>query len=176
MTDKFKNQKEALVMSIEMEKEGYNFYKKTAETATDKMTKDVFEFLAGEELKHIEAIKKYYDAEIAKSTIDFDSFIGSHTSENVKKAIMNLFDGLDKKIQVDKSDIEAYRFARDFEKKSESFYREAATKATGPNVKKLFEFLVEEEIRHFQMIDDSIAYLENPAEWFHRIEKWHVEG
>ncbi len=176
MASEFKDQKEALAMSIEMEKEGYSFYKKTAENAAHKMTKDVFEFLAGEELKHIEAIKTFYDAEITGTTTDFNSLLGSYAPEAVRKAIMNLFDGLDKKAPIDKPDMEAYRFARDFEKNSERFYREAAAKATDPNVKKLFEFLVEEEFRHFQMIDDSMAYLENPAEWFHRIEKWHVEG
>ena len=176
MANKFKDQKEALALSIEMEKEGYSFYKKTAENAADEMTKDVFEFLAKEELKHIDAIKTYYDAEIANSKVDIASIKGSQAHEDAKKAILNLFEGLDKKVPVDKPDLEAYRFARDFEKNGERFYREAASEATDPNVIKLFEFLVEEELRHFQMIDDSLAYLENPAEWFHRLEKWHMNG
>ena len=176
MTKSFDNQKEALATAIEMEKEGQSFYKKTVEKASDKMTRDVFEFLSNEELKHIEMIKQFYEAEIAGEKTDFDKTVGEGTTLESKKAIQNLFKGLDSKAPVDKPDLEAYRFGRDFEKKGEKFYREAIDKSTDSQVKKLFEFLVEEEKRHFQMIDDSIAFLEDPSEWFHRMEKWHVEG
>jgi rubrerythrin len=176
MADQIKNQKEALAASIEMEKQGQAFYLKTAEKTNDKMTKDVFTFLSNEELKHIDSIKKFYEAEMAGKSIDFDAIVNDPKNINAKKAINKLFSGLDKKAPVDKMDMEAYKFARDFEKNGEKFYRQAIQKATDPQVKKLFEFLVEEEVRHFQMIDDSIAFLEDPAEWFHRQEKWHVEG
>jgi rubrerythrin len=176
MSEKFKNQKEALAMAIEMEKKGQEFYKMTAERASDKLTRSVFEFLANEELKHIEAIKNFYDAEIAGTKTDFNGTIGNYSPNSAKRAIKRLFDGLDKKAPADKPDLEAYRFGRDFEKNGEKFYREAAAEATDPQVKKLFEFLIEEEMRHFQMIDDSLAYLEDSGEWFHRMEKWHVEG
>jgi rubrerythrin len=176
MADQIKNQKEALAASIEMEKQGQAFYLKTAEKAKDKMTRDVFTFLSNEELKHIDSIKQFYEAEIAGKTVKFDAIIDDAKNDNAKKAINKLFSGLDKKAPVDKTDMEAYKFARDFEKNGEKFYREAVAKATNPQVKRLFEFLVEEELRHFQMIDDSIAFMENPSEWFHRKEKWHVEG
>ena len=176
MESNFKDQKEALQMAIEMEKEGQGFYKKTAEKTSDKMTRQVFEFLANEELKHIEAIKIFYDSEISGKTTDFEKVTAGQTPDKARQAIMNLFKGLGDKAPVDKPDLDAYNFARDFEKNGEKFYRKAAEKASDKNVKKLFEFLVDEEKRHFQMIDDSIAFLENPAEWFHRQEKWHVEG
>lgn len=176
MESVFKNEKEALSMAIDMEKEGRAFYLKTAEKATDNMTKEVFEFLAKEELKHIEAIKIFYDNILAGSQSDYHKIVGGDTPEVAKKAIYNLFKGLEDKVPTDKPDLEAFRFARDFEKKGERFYREAAAKAEDSNVKLLFNFLVEEEMRHFEMIDDSMAFLENPDEWFHRQEKWHVEG
>lgn len=176
MRDNFKSQKEALAMAIEMEKEGQSFYEKTAARATDKLTQDVFKFLANEELNHIKAIEQFYKAEIAGSKTDFESAIGKRTPDAARTAIARLFKGLDKTVPVDKPDLEAFRFARDFEKRGEKFYRKAAAGATNAQVKKLFNFLVEEELRHFQMVDDSMAYLENPDEWFHRQEKWHVEG
>ncbi len=176
MKANFKNEKEALSMAIEMEQEGRTFYLKTAEKTTDKMTKEVFEFLANEESKHIDAIKTFYDNVIAGTKSNYHEIIGGNTPEIAKKAIYNLFKGLSEKVPTDKPDIEAYGFARDFEKNGEKFYREAAQKAEDENVKLLFEFLVDEEVRHFEMIDDSMAFLENPDEWFHRQEKWHVEG
>ena len=176
MPDQIRDQKEALAAAIEMEKQGQTFYKTTAGKTKDKMTKSVFEFLSNEELKHIDAIKVFYDAEMAGEDIDFGSIISDSKNVAAKKAIGKLFRGLDQKAPVDKPDLEAYKFARDFEKNGERFYRQALDKSTDPEVKKLFSFLVEEEKRHFQMIDDSLAFLEDPAEWFHRREKWHVEG
>ena len=176
MDSKFTDQKEALAMAIEMEEKGHDFYQKTAAKAADNLTRGVFEFLAGEELKHIESIKVFYEAEMTGKTVDYDKVIKDSSSETAKNAIIKLFAGLEKKAPTDKPDLEAYKFARDFEKNGEKFYQEAAAKASDPQVKKLFSFLVEEEGRHWQMIDDSIAFLEDPGEWFHRMEKWHVEG
>jgi len=141
MAGTFTNQKEALAMAIEMEEEGHDFYVKTAKKAIDDMTKDVFNFLANEEKKHIESIKAFYNAEVNGQKTDTDKIIGKDTPLKAKRAILKLFRGLEEKAPVDKPDMEAYNFARDFE-----------------------------------MIDDSMAFMENPEEWFHRQEKWHVEG
>jgi rubrerythrin len=176
MANGIKSQKEALAAAIEMEIKGQAFYKTTAEKTNDKMTRDVFAFLSAEELKHIEVIKRFYEAQLAGKEIDFGSIIDDPKNINAKKSINKLFKGLDKKAPTEKSDMEAYKFARDFEKNGEKFYSQAHGNASDAEVKKLFAFLIEEEKRHFQMIDDSIAYLEDPAEWFHRQEKWHVEG
>ncbi len=171
-----KTEREALAASLEMEKEGYDFYLKTAEKSIDKMTKDVFSFLAAEELKHIESIKKFYEAEVSGEKVDFERMIGDIDIKQAHEAIAKLFEGLDEKAPTDKKDLDAYKFARDFELNGEKFYRKAAEESSDENVKRLFEFLVEEERRHFKMIDDSLSYLENPEEWFHRLEGWHTEG
>ncbi|PJA26565.1 MAG: hypothetical protein CO189_10215 [candidate division Zixibacteria bacterium CG_4_9_14_3_um_filter_46_8] len=176
MPGKIQTQEEALAASIEMEKKGQDFYKKTAVKASTKLTRDLFEFLAREELKHIEAIKTFYHAGLSGGKREFDDVVSGVDPAKARKAIGKLFEGLDKKAPVDKSDLETYKFARDFELNSEKFYREAALKAIDAEVKKLFEFLAEEEKRHFKMLDDSMAYLENPQEYFHRLEGWHVEG
>jgi rubrerythrin len=176
MSEEIRNQKEALAAAIDMEKHGQTFYKTTANKTKNPMTRDVFEFLSNEELKHIETIKKFYEAELAGEDINFSTLISDPKNENARKAIHKLFSGLDKKVVTEEGDMAAYKFARDFEKNGENFYRQAITKSKDPEVVKLFSFLVEEEKRHFQMIDDSIAFLENPEEWFHRQEKWHVEG
>ena len=176
MEGNFQNQKEALAASIEMEKKGYDFYTKTAQKSPNKNTQEVFTWLANEELKHIEAIKRFYDNELSGDKSNFDEVIGGADPKQARAAIVKLFDSFEKNIPVDKEDLDALNFGRDFENRGEQFYREAAEKATDSDVKKLFNFLVEEERRHFRLIDDSMAFLENPEEWFHRKEKWYVEG
>ncbi|MBD3170293.1 MAG: hypothetical protein GF307_12480 [candidate division Zixibacteria bacterium] len=176
MEGNLQTQKEALAASIEMEKKGHEFYTRTAQKSPNKNTQEVFTWLANEELKHIEAIKKFHENELAGDKSNFDEIVGSVDPKQARAAIVKLFDGFEKNVPVDKEDLDALNFARDFENNGEQFYKKASEKASDPDVKKLFDFLVEEEQRHFRMIDDSMAFLENPEEWFHRKEKWHVEG
>ena len=49
----------ALKTALEMEKEGYRFYKEQANKGPNNVTRDVFRFLANEELLHIDGIKEF---------------------------------------------------------------------------------------------------------------------
>jgi rubrerythrin len=172
MADNYKSLRSSLAISIEMENRGFSFYKDSAKNTADEITKSVFEFLANEELKHIEAINMFYKSEIAAAALDFDKLITSSTSKSIDKKIMRLFKELGKKTSVDKSDIEIYRSACNLEKNSERFYRKAAAQATKSDIKKLFKFLIKEEMRHFHMLDDFRAFLVNLEKWSIRLDKW----
>lgn len=176
MEGDLKTQKGALAAAVEMEQKGREFYTESAKRSDNQHVTDIFTFLAGEELKHIEAIKEFYNNELSGGKSDFDSIVTRVDPKRAIASVWKLFESFQKDVPVDKSDLDALGFARDFERKGEEFYRLAALNSRDEQVKKLFSFLVEEEQRHFKMVDDSMAYLENPEEWFHRRERWHVEG
>jgi len=176
MADNPKTEKEALAASIEMEKKGHDFYVKSAARSSNPHAADIFNFLAREELRHIEAIKSFYDSELSRGKSDFDTIVESADPVMARTAIASLFDGFDENASANKSDLDALGFARNFERKGVEFYRAASARSETSRVKKLFDFLADEEERHFKMVDDSMVYFENPEEWFHRREGWHVEG
>jgi len=168
--------REALSAAIEMEKRGYEFFKKSAQEASDKMAEEVFEFLAAEELNHIKAIEKFNEEYLSKGSANAAAAIEALKAGKPKTAIENLFKDLAGKTPVKGSQLEVYKFAMDFERKGEAFYKNAETQAKDDDVKKLYGFLVGEERKHFKIVEACLAYFDNPEEFFHQREGWHLEG
>ena len=169
-------EKEALAAAIEMEKKGYNFFNETAENASDPMAKEVFKFLAAEELNHIKAIEQFNQQFLSGESAGADSAIDLMVANKPKEAISELFKNLSKTAPVEGGNIEAYQLAMDFERKGGEFYKKAEAEATDPNTKRLFAFLVKEEQNHFKICESCLLYFENPEEFFHQQESWHLEG
>ncbi len=169
-------EREALSASIEMEKKGYDFFTKSATDAKDSLTREVFEFLAAEELNHIKAIEKFKEEYLSGKSADADAVIDSLKAGRPKATIERLFKELTKSTPVEGSDLDAYQFAMDFERKGQELYRKAESSATDPNARKLYGFLVGEERKHFKIVESCLLYFDNPEEFFHQREGWHLEG
>lgn len=167
--------KQALSAAIEMEEKGYSFYKEAATKARDPLARQVFDFLAGEEMHHIEAIKGFYDSYIAGKA-QSPNKLANRKSDSKSNVITNLFKNLTKDAPISGGELDAYKFAVDFERKGEAFYKKAETEAVDPDAKRLYNFLVGEERRHFKIVESCLLYFENPAEFFHQREQWSVDG
>lgn len=167
--------KQALSASIEMEEKGYAFYKETASKARDPLAREIFNFLAGEEMHHIEAIKGFYDDYIAGKAQDAERLI-KRINDSKSRAITELFSILTKDVPIEGGELDAYNFAIDFERKGEAFYKKAEAEAIDADAKKLYGFLVGEERKHFKIAESCLLYFENPAEFFHQREQWAVDG
>ncbi len=176
MSDMNVNAKEALAAAVEMEKKGYDFFNRTAEKAENHLAREVFSFLAAEELNHIKAIEKFSRDFLSAEFSGVESAIDELKAGRPKKAIEDLFKSLTESVPLDGGDIQAYQFAMDFERKGGEFYKKAAAAASEPNTKMLFEFLVGEERNHFKIVESCLLYFDNPEEFFHQREGWHLEG
>jgi rubrerythrin len=169
-------EREALAAAIEMEQKGYDFFNDTAEKADDPMAKEVFKFLALEELNHIKAIEIFNQQFLSGGEVKADEVIEQMIADRPIVAINELFKNLSKSAPVEGGNLDAYKFAMDFERKGGEFYQKVEAEATDPNAKKLFAFLVGEEQKHFKIVESCLLYVENPEEFFHQQEKWHLEG
>jgi rubrerythrin len=167
--------KQALSAAIEMEEKGYSFYKETAARAKDPLARQVFDFLAGEELHHIDAIKKFYDSYVSGKIQTPERPAATHDKVR-SNVITNLFKSLTKDAPVAGGELDAYKFAIDFERKGEVFYKKVESEASNPDAKILYGFLIEEERRHFKIVESCLLYFENPAEFFHQREQWSIDG
>ena len=176
MSDLNVSVKEALAAAIEMEKKGYNFFSETARKADEELAKEVFNFLAAEVLNHIKAIEKFNQEFLSGETIDTDELIAEMKENKPRKTINELFKNLSGTVPLEGTDLDAYKFAMDFERKGGEFYKKAEAEATDPGAKKLFDFLVGEEQNHFKIVESCLLYFENPEEFFHQRESWHMEG
>ena len=176
MSDLNMSVKEALTAAIEMEKIGYNFFSDTAGKADEELAKEVFNFLAAEELNHLKAIEKFNQEFLSGEKIDADDVIAEMKDNKPRKTINELFKNLSGTVSLEGTNLDAYKFAMDFERKGGEFYKKAEAEADDPGAKKLFGFLVGEEQKHFKIVESCLLYFENPEEFFHQRESWHMEG
>jgi rubrerythrin len=174
MTHSDFSDKRALEQAIELEEKGHDFFRDSAAKAQNEFAREVFEYLAGEELNHLKAIRNFSENYLKGLAANTDALIQSMKEH--KSSIGQIFDRLAKDAPVEGSDLDVYRFASDFERKSEIFYAKAEAEAVDPAARKLYGFLIGEERKHFKIVESCLAYFENPAEFFHQREKWHLEA
>ena len=141
--------------AMKMEKDGEDYYRKIAsETKNEKIAK-IMNMLADTEDKHhsmLSSLKAGTPELVNKIIADIPELDKS-------KNIFEMIEEQDTDFNVETSEIELYKTARDLEKKSQDFYLEKAQEMTSIPQKEFFLVLAEEEKRHYMILDKLIASL-----------------
>lgn len=161
---------EPLKIALALELEGRQLFLKAAAETESKLAKQTFEFLAGEENKHIANIERFYrsledsDGEIIPDIDDSDA------EEKLESFNLKL-EALKDEFKATKTDVEAYHLALKFENGAEDFYEEKYNEAADPRIKKFYKWLIDEEEMHSRLINSCLKFVEDPAEWFRNRKK-----
>ncbi len=167
-----KNLSVAISLALSMEKQGYDHYVATARKTKNPLAKVTLEAIAAKEVDHMKAIEKF--ATDVHAAIEL---IRPKTKLDYLKPIMEgLGNSLNANFQGDPDLTQAYRVALGFERDSYNLYDKLSKEAESADVKSFFEFLREEENTHYELLQESLQYLEHPADWFKDEERWNVEG
>jgi rubrerythrin len=156
-----------LLSALEMEERGYEFYKVESAKAKNKIAKDMFLFLADNELFHIESIKNFYER--IKEGKDNSKLDLSFEKQKRIKALDIFSKGIDElndKISPDDTDKKACEFAMEFEKNGYDYYKNMLSEAEGGQAKRFLEFLLDEEKQHYEILEKTYNYLTDSANWF----------
>lgn len=174
-----KNDVEALQIALQMEEDGRKLYQDAAARVTNPLAKRTLSWLADWELEHISLIKQFYTnlknaghwGEVRKAL---------EGQEMPKQAYRTIFrearEKLDELVSVDSEAVEAYRLARDFENKAVAFYTKQLERVTEGDGRVFYEFMLQQEKEHYDILDRSFRYLENPALWHAEDEGWMFDG
>jgi rubrerythrin len=154
-----------LQQAIELEQRGQEFYTQAAERTIDPTGKEMLLSLAGDEELHQKVIQRQIDA--------LGQGEGWVVPEEVPQVDADLSTPLfpagkvelDKAIRPDASDLEALLFALKIENDSFDLYAEQAKQATDPNAKRFYEFLVDAERTHFNLLMANYESLNSRAGW-----------
>jgi len=163
----------ALETALKMEKTGYDLYMKAAQKTDNKLGRATLEAIAAKELDHIKAIEEFSEKNIGKAI----ESINTKDKKDYVRVVMDKFAKyLDENITKD-SDLEkAYKAAMGLEKSTYTFYKDLSIRSADPQSKKFFEFLMGEENNHYELLLETLEYLNSPKDWFREKEKWIVEG
>jgi rubrerythrin len=163
----------ALNTALIMEKTGYDLYMKAAGRTQNKLGKSTLEAIAAKELDHIKAIEEFAQKNLNRA---IESINPKSKKEYIKPIMDKLANFLDENITKD-SDLEkAYKAAMGLEKGAYSFYKDLAGRSKDAQAKQFFEFLMGEENTHYELLNETLEYLNHPANWYREQEKWIVEG
>ena len=148
--------------AIDMELDGEKYYKEQANINKDNGLNVVCLMLAQDEKKH---------AQILTDKMNEKSFqlIESETLSKAK----NIFKGMGDIKSEDKeipSQLDFYRSATEKEKQSIDLYKEYLSKATENTEKELFQYLIKQEEKHYEVLDNIASLLIKPEEWVENAE------
>ncbi|MDD5771857.1 MAG: ferritin family protein [bacterium] len=161
-------------IALEMEKDGLKFYLESAAKASNKLIKDLLISLAKDEEEHYNSFLIIYDSfKKNNNWPDNIEIKANHDSKTIFKKYAN---ENRKKIKKAKYEMDIVKTALEIEKKSFEFYKEISEEIKENNIKMFFKKLAEIENEHYELLDNTFNYLNNPTEWFVKEEKPIFEG
>ena len=140
-----------------MENDLERFYREQAEKNKDNELHTVFTLLADEEEKHAEILKK----NIEKVVLDLED---SNITSEVKPIFKNIAD-LSSDIKDLPSQLDAYYLALEKEEESIDYYGKLYNEAKSDHSKTVIKFLLEQEKKHRNLLEDLITLVKRPEEW-----------
>jgi rubrerythrin len=152
-------------IALRLEQEGKKVFEEAAATTTSRLAKQTFEFLAGEEDRHIEKILRFRDSIEASGMANLPETEDSDADEKLKSFNQRLA-GLREELGSSESDADAYRRAMDLENGAEEFYAEKMNEASDQRVKRFYKWLIDEEKMHARLLKSCLNFVEDPEEWF----------
>jgi rubrerythrin len=159
---------EALELAIERERGANKFYRKAADATKDSYGKNMFDWLAKEELRHLAKLRQQL-----KSVLDNNKWLEwKRVTTPINKAEFPLISEATGKIVVDAGEQDALRQAIQSEKDAITFYKEAEESTPDLNGKNMFRALSKEEEGHLELLEEELKWLTQSRKYFtlHRFE------
>jgi len=155
--------------AIDFERENKDYYKECAEQTTDSNLKRIFDYLAKEEKRHEEIVKKLKQEE---EVAEIESDILPKAKEVFKEIAKDISVNSEKPVQ---EDVNLYRKAVEMERSSYNFYQQKAEEVDKPVIQEAFLKLAKEEKRHEIIMDNIVEHLERPLNWIEDAEFNHLD-
>ncbi len=163
---------DALGIAVQMEQEGQRFYAEAAEKMTHPFGRRMFLSLAKDEQRH-ERVFRQMAREEGVRPGEMDEI----NQEGPIKRIRAIFrEAAKDAISPGADDVEAIKAAMKLEEAAYQFYSETAESSDNATERSVLEKIALEENEHFRILDDTLLYLTDPAEWNIKEEKPLIDG
>ncbi|MDD5459283.1 MAG: ferritin family protein [Phycisphaerae bacterium] len=171
------------------EKYSEQFYRQLAESSKAEGLKKIFNMLADEEAHHyemIDQIKSEYPQQVSNTDVLADA---KKFFEKIRKAAGKMATELRgdqeqmlrsniniKGTHFGGHEINVYKEAQEFERKSRQFYLEKADEVPDERQKEIFRKLAAEEQKHYILLDNIIEMVGRTEQWLENPEWFHIES
>ena len=157
------NVRDAIKTAIQMEKDGYSFYKKAAAQTNSDMGKTIFEGLAADEQMHLDVFEKMFEETV--SNTEWNDLVLS----SKKYAKIPVFPKDLKEIEGDNpnsSELDALRMAMDSEKEAIEYYSKIKENLNDSEVIKIINEIIEQEKNHYSILEGEFNHINSTGYWF----------
>ncbi len=157
------NVRDAIKTAIQMEKDGYSFYKKAAAQTNSDMGKTIFEGLAADEQMHLDVFEKMFEETV--SNAEWKDLVLS----SKKYAKIPVFPKDLKEIEGDNpnsSELDALRIAMDSEKEAIEYYSKIKENLNDSEVIKIIDEIIEQEKNHYSILEGEFNHINSTGYWF----------
>lgn len=166
---------EAVKYAIQMEIDGKQFYTLSGKNSDNRVSKELFAWLAVQEDYHRKRCEEIFRSIAAKK-----GWPASPTKHDRHPNFRTLFSealgSVGTGVKPQKGDMASADKAVEMEIKSRDFYAERARTATSPAEKDFFSAVSAEEQGHYLALVDYKEYLTDPAGFFTRSEHTSLDG
>ena len=163
---------QVLEMALQNELRAKEILEGAKENVENPLAKATFDFLANEELKHIAIIKQFAAGVSGEQELDMAELTTLEAKQQIRSIFERFRVAFEEVSATDQPRLETYRVAMDMERAGHDFYRRAAQQASDAKARRLYEFLAGEEIRHFELIQDTHDFLQQPDALLAVEERW----
>ena len=148
---------EVISAAKEVEKSGHRFYSTMAERASAPMLKELFTWLAQDEVEHLRRLtqleSKYQDGAFADYEEEFLPYLSQFSSAKIFPDA----ERLEAVLKTDSADIQALDMAIEAEEKFAEYFNKASLLAQTEDGKEAFGWLAGEEERHAKILKERRA-------------------
>ena len=158
-----KNVQDVVKTAIQMEQDGYSFYKKAASQTSSDMGRTLFETLANDELLHLDIFQKLFENTISKN--EWNELVKS----SKKYANIPVFPKdlkTDTDINPDANELDALRIAMDSEKVAIEYYAKIQDEIQETEIKDIIDEIINQEKNHYQLLEEEFNHINKTGFWF----------
>ena len=153
--------------AMKMEKDGENYYRELAKMTVNTGLRKIFTMLANAEVVHHNIFQKMRENEKVEAA-----------ATKILPEIKNIFEKMREEeknpdIQITQNDL--YKKAREVEKESMDFYLKHAAEANSPYQKEIFVRIAAEEKKHYFILEEIVNFISKPETWLENPEWYHLE-
>lgn len=157
------NVKDAIKEAIQMEKNGYAFYKKAAAQTTSEMGRTVFESLAADEFVHLDTFQKIFQGKI--DTVEWETLIQSNTKHNDNSIFPKDLKTM-KNANPNSNELDALQMGMDSEKEAIDYYTSIMNSAPSVEVKEILNEIINQEKNHYRILQQEFSHLSSTGLWY----------
>jgi rubrerythrin len=153
--------------AMEKEKFSEDYYRQLAEKTRNAGLRNICNMLAEEESKHykiVEQMSRDIPAKVAQSPILGEA---KRMFEKMRQSA--------KRFNMDVSELQLYKKARDIEQQSRQFYIEKAEEIEDRFQKEIFRKLADEEKKHFVLLENICDFVAKPQSYLENAEFHHID-